>query len=347
MNKCSYVWYNIGMGIYLDNGYLNMSGIIEAPYTFNFITGARGIGKTYGTIEYCLEHNIAFVYMRRTQQQIDLISNDDFNPFKPFEDRYNIMIKRIQKGIFGAYLDDSPMPFCYLLALSTIANLRGFSLTSVQIIIYDEFIAEAHVRPIREEGKAFLNAYETINRNRELQGLQPIRVYCLANSEELANPLYIELKLVTIAEKMTRKGITKQPIPERDLCLYNLSNSRISEQKKHTALYKLAGSDSSFSEMALSNEFVGASFTNISSEDLRYYDIVVVIGELAIYHHKSADKIYICSHIKGSCEVFDASEIEQKRFRRKYAWIWFAYLRNEIYFESYIHQVLFEKYYNM
>lgn len=217
----------------------------------------------------------------------------------------------------------------------------------VRYLIYDEFVAEAHVRPIREEGKAFLNAYETINRNRELEGAEPIRVYCLANSEDLANPLYIELKLVTIAEKMVRKNISKLPIPERDVCLYHLGNSPISQKKKETALYRLAGDHSDYSAMALENEYNGVSFANIGSEDLRSYNLVTVVGELAIYQHKSEDQMYISSHVKGSAETFDTTDISLKRFRRKYSWIWFAYLRNSIRFESYILLVLFEKYFKV
>lgn len=331
----------------MESGYLNMAGIIEAPYTFNFITGARGIGKTYGAIQYCLEHELTFIYMRRTQAQIDLIGNDDFNPFRPFSD-YDIIVKNIRKGIYGAYMgEEAEKPFCYLLALSTIANMRGFSMEDATLMIYDEFIAESHVRPIKEEGKAFLNAYETINRNRELQGRAPIKVVCLANSEELANPLYVELQLVTKAEQMIRKHIVKLPIPERDLCLYNLSDSKISQAKKQTALYKLAGDKSDFTEMAIDNEFAGAKFTNVRSEDLRYYDPLVSIGEFTIYRHKSQSLLYVSGHRKGSPEYFDAGEIDQKRFRRKYAWIWWAYLRNEIFFESYVFIVLFEKYFGM
>lgn len=336
------------MAIYLNNGYLNVADIIDNSTTFNFILGARGVGKTYGSLLYCLENKIKFIFMRRTQEQIDLVTSGDFNPFKPFEKvGYVTNIRKLKKHIYGVYLEDAPEPFCFMIALSTFANLRGFNISDVDVIIYDEFISEAHVRPIKEEGKALLNAYETINRNRELEGEKPIKMICLANSEELANPIFVELRLVTLAEKMIRKKIEKMIVPERDVTLYMLQNSRISEQKKKTALYKLAGENSSFSQMAIKNEFVDAKLSNIGSEDLRQYDIVVVIGEIAIYQHKSQNKIYVTSHIKGSCEVFDATEIEQKRFRRKYAWLWFAYLRNEVIFESYIFQVLFETYFNM
>lgn len=330
-----------------------MPDIIEGNTTFNFITGARGIGKTYGAILYALEHGVQFIYMRRTQQQLDMIACDEMSPFKPYESiGYHTIIKPIRKGVYGVYFmneDGKPYghPICFMMALTTISNLRGFSTPDVKMLIYDEFIPETHVKAIKDEGKAFLNAYETINRNREISGEEPIKVICMANSEDLTNALYVELKLVTIAEKMIRKNIMKMVLPERDLTLYILQNSRISEQKKQTALYKLAGESSTFSKMAIENRFVQTDLSNVGSEDLRYYTIVVVIGEIAIYKHKKDNKIYVTDHIRGACEVFDATDIEQKRFRKKYSWLWFCYLRNEIKFESYIFQVLFEKYFGM
>lgn len=39
------------MKLYLDNGYVNMSAIIELGLPFNFVVAGRGTGKTYGTLK--------------------------------------------------------------------------------------------------------------------------------------------------------------------------------------------------------------------------------------------------------------------------------------------------------
>ena len=106
-----------------------------------------------------------------------------------------------------------------MLALSTISNVRGFDATDRDVLIYDEFIPERHERPIKDEATAFFNAIETIQRNRELEGKDPLTVLCLANANELANPLFIELKLVKRAMALIRKGI------EFELCLINFSEN--------------------------------------------------------------------------------------------------------------------------
>ena len=74
------------MNIYQSDGYLNMSAIIENNYTFNFLVGGRGIGKTYGAIKYCIEHGIKFIYMRRTDTIIQTIVNSELSPVKPVMD---------------------------------------------------------------------------------------------------------------------------------------------------------------------------------------------------------------------------------------------------------------------
>ena len=69
------------MRLFDENGYLDMGEIIGTGYPFIFIVGGRGIGKTYGALKYVYENDIFFMYMRRTQSQIDLVNKEQFNPF--------------------------------------------------------------------------------------------------------------------------------------------------------------------------------------------------------------------------------------------------------------------------
>ena len=62
------------MGLYDNNGYLDIEKIIRCGQPFIFIVGGRGTGKTYGMLKYVLDNNIPFIYMRRTQAQADIIN---------------------------------------------------------------------------------------------------------------------------------------------------------------------------------------------------------------------------------------------------------------------------------
>lgn len=343
-----------------NNGYLDFNYIYDHTLTYTFIVGGRGIGKTFGALKFALANNKKFIFLRRTQTQVDMIKNDDLNPFKSLQDvlgdDYAITTKKLNKNITACYRAerDSEGIFQaagpvigYLMALSTVANIRGFDRSDVDLLIYDEFIGEKHERPIQEEGRAFLNAIETIARNRELRGREPLKVILLSNSNMLANPLFIELQLVTECEKMINKGQTLRNLPQRDLSLIMLNITPISEKKAQTSLYKLAGRDSSFSKMALDNNFTKEEMQDIKSLSLREYKPVLTVGELSIYHHKSRNEYYITGHISGSPAQYDTSAMELKRFKHDQYYLWLAYLRRAVIFESYIYKVLFEKYFGI
>lgn len=354
--------YNRSME-YTKQGYIDVARLRKKDHSiYKFIVGARGIGKTFGFLKDYLDSyektGRKLVYMRRTQAQVDLIKTPDFNPFLALErvlgDEYKFTLKNINKNITGVYKthfdakngkwDSSGSPVCYIMALSTIANIRGFSGSDIGCIIYDEFIGENHEKPIRSEGTAFLNAIETISRNRELEGEDPVEVVCLSNSNQLANPIFVELKLVTICEKALNKGKDEIRIPERSISIYMLHDSPISKKKKQTSLYKLAGDDSSFTRMSIENDFTKEYFGMVKSMKLTDFRPICQVGELCIYKHKSQRRWYVTEHVSGKPEKYDGSDIEIKRWTNDYYYLKLAYLNRHVYFENYIDQVLFENY---
>lgn len=334
-----------------------MEYIFNAKTTYNFITGGRGIGKTYGVVRYVLENRIPFLFMRRTQVQIDMIKNDDFSPFTPVCEDMGIYvkIKSLNKNISAVYeaeagsdgvLHETGLPLGYMIALSTVSNIRGFNLEKVKVLIYDEFIGEVQEARIKDEGTAFKNAYETVNRNRELKGQDPIKVIACANSNNLANPLYVAFNLVTAAEKLLRSDAEMLYLPEKDVTIYHIKHSPISNRKRQTALYKLSGDDD-YTRMALDNEYSANEMINVRSVNLQHYNILCQVGEMAIYRAKSGNEYYCTGYVKGAPKRVYGSGVDLKLFRKDCYYLWLAYLRRKVIFESYIYQVLFEKYFNM
>lgn len=347
------------MRYYSKEGYIDFERLLEHDRNdFIFMVGARGIGKTFGILKYMIDHGHKFIYMRRTQTQVDMIRSDELNPFNALTsvlgEEYTFIPKTVNKNITAVYkavFDENSQVYvphgpviAYILALSTVANIRGFDASDVDFLIYDEFIGEKHEKPIRSEGTAFLNAIETIARNRELQGRNALRVVCLSNSTNLANPLFVELKLITSLEKMLKGKSDVLSLPDRDITVYVLKDSPISEAKSRTALYRLSGKDSDFAKMSLENQFNKEYFGQVRSMSLKEYRPLVKVGEIMIYKHKARHEWYCTEHSSGKPEVYDSSEIELKRFANDYYYLKLAYLNRHIYFESYIQQVLFEKY---
>lgn len=330
--------------IYLPSGYLNIRGILSYKCTFNFIVGGRATGKTYGALSTVLEDNIKFMLMRRTQAQADLINKPDFSPFKPVCDDRHIEITTASVSKYNAkfMLDDETIG--YTCALSTIANMRGFDASDVKLLIYDEFIPERHERPIKSEGAAFLNAYETMNRNRELKGKRPLTVLCLANAFDIANPIFLELGLVGTAEKMKQNGRELYIDRDKSILILLPDSSKIMKEKNNTALYKLT-EGSEFKAMALNNDFIYNPTENIKSMPLREFNPVVTVGEITIYKHKSKRLYYVSEHRTGNPPTFTTDEIGLKRYIKNYGMRFYRlYMQNCFKFENMLTKSLFELY---
>lgn len=335
------------MSIYLDNGYIDIEKILSYDMPFNFVIGGRGTGKTYGALLSAYNDNRRFILMRRTQTQCDLINKPEFNPYKAINNDtdHNITVKSISK--YNSKMveadEDTERIVGYTCALSTISNMRGFDASDVSLLIYDEFIPEKHERPLKNEGSAFLNAYETINRNRELKGLKPLQVLCLANAFNIANPIFLELGLVGRCEKMKNAGNEVYIDKSRGIAIVMLYNSRISKAKADTALYRL--SSGSYTDMALSNDFIYNSTDNIKSLSLSEYKLICTIGEISIYRHKSNRKYYVSEHRTGTAPLYKSDEVNLMRYRKNHGLLLYsAYMRNNIIFENILTKSLFELY---
>lgn len=335
--------------LYLESGYLNVDHIMSLDYPFTFIIGARGVGKTYGVLEYIYENREKYIHLRRTQVQADLLSSSAFQPYKQLcaDKGWNIGVNSVAKNVSGiAEIEDDVFKdnFGYICALSTFSNLRGFDASDVNIIFYDEFIPETTAKPIRSEYETLLNVYETVNRNRELKGCKPVKLICCANSNTIDNPYFIGLGVINKIASMQSKGRMIYKDDSRGLLIINLSKSPISQKKKNTALYRLSD-NTDFGQMALENLYAGTDMSTISRERLIEYRPRVNVGEITIYVHKSKRTYYATTHKSGSPVVFSTSTDDLERYRNAYRKIFMcAYYEDRFLFEDAVSQVLFKRY---
>ena len=332
------------MNIYLQSGYLDARAILNLKMTFNFIIGARGVGKTYGFLDACQEDGRVFLYMRRTQIQTDMINKAEFSPFKAICNDKNIEIVPESLGKYSVRYIKNEETVCYTCALSTISNMRSIDFSDVDLIIYDEFIPERHERPMKGEGAAFLNAYETVNRNRELAGKDPVQVVCMANAFNIANPIFLELGLVGVAEKMKERRQEIYMNHERSVLIAMPTSAKITAAKSYTALYKLTRG-SQFERMALKNDFVYNSADNIKPQKLQEFRPLVTVGEITIYRHKSKPLFYVCEHRSGNPPTYKTDEVDLRRYIKAYGFLLNQqYMNNNVKFENILTKSLFELY---
>lgn len=344
------------MRLYDSNGYVNIPEILKHEAVFIFIYGGRGTGKTYGALKEMKEGDHKFIYMRRLQSQTDIVKKDNMQPYKTLNDDMGWTVRPFPVNKYLSAFYDSTTneegkiipegdQRGLLTSLSTFSNLRGVDGSEIDTIIMDEFIPELNERPIKGEADALFNAYETINRNRELKGEEPVKLLCLANSNRIDNPLFMELNLVRRAEKIRKEGKEYLYDPKRKMLLIDLYKSKISEEKSDTALYQLT-KGTEFYEMAIRNSFINEERGRIETRPIREYKPVVSIGEITVYKHKSRKEYYVTTFKSGSPDTYTTGEKDRERFKKAYFYLWSAYMKRLVVFEEYMSEILFDKYFH-
>lgn len=322
--------------LYLENGYLNIEHIINDKHTFNFIIGARGVGKTFGALSYCYQNKIKFIYLRTRDTQIKKLSNPAFNPFKAINDEYgsDIGVNNKKTGGISQFIDNNTNEIIgYMLPLSIFSNFRGFDLSDIEIILYDEFIPEKDEQPLKNQAAILWNAYETSNRNRELKGKDPIKLICMSNANTIFNDIFLDLKLTKTVYDMQRKKRTYYADDSRDLSVYCLFDSPISQKKKQTALYKLtAGSE--FQDMAIDNTYTIENETMIRSLNISGFKPVCGVGEC--YFYVNSDNVYYMTTFKKGVfrKIYNTEENALLNFKHNNYMIWSAFLNEKLFFEN-------------
>lgn len=315
--------------------------------TFNFILGGRGTGKTVGHILYELEEKRKFIYLRRTQDEIDLqIDNqvsegmDLFKKVNKVRTKYYdenalpIYPERFNKHT-GLITDEEEKVYGSLAAISTIAKARGLDGDDLDDLIYDEFIPENHVRKMKAEGEAFLNAYETLNRNREFEGRPPLKAYILSNAFNMKHDLFREMGLIHILQKMTQNNIMLMDLPERDILILKFYDEEFIEKKKNTALYK-ATKGTKFYQMSLYNEFAYDDLTGVESKDLRNYFPVFAYGPYGFFKHRGGNKYYCTKTKMRFKDHYEQTDKDLIAFKAIYArQIYVLYMQGLLDFENY------------
>ncbi len=287
--------------------------------------GGRGIGKTYSAIDYAVNSGHQMLYIRSTEKQIQLsLSPDRGNPFKKWASDHNRIIYirggsdindivevTTSKTDEGTAETESTLG--YAAALSTFENLRGVDFSQIGIILYDEFI---QAQPFRFDAfRAFLNLYESVNRNRELTGAEPVQVFFLANTQDLNNDILFGFDLIGAIEQMKR---TRQQRYSRGDIYVELCDSEISKRKEKSVLYRNLPDDDTYKREALKNEFSRNDFAGLGKpKNLREYRPLCNIDNIGILSHKSSRKYYCSAALSNKVPTF-SSKTQRGLFYRHY-----------------------------
>lgn len=354
-------------GFYVEVQPVIQKFVLAGVYIYYFC-GGRGIGKTYGALDFCrqigtgefsfleflkskgvkisstVEHE-RFLYLRRTGVEAQSVAAPESCPFKAYNanEGYEICADFNSKLGFGKFfLEDSRETLIgYCAALSTFANLRGVDFSDVTFILYDECIPESkNKHPLKEEGFLFLNMLETINRNRALEGKPEVVVCLLSNPIDLGSPLLSQLNITPIINSMIFKGQDKFTSKERSLHIEKYVDHVVSQEKANSALYKFA-QGTGFNERSLSGNFIDNDLSVIKKPNLNEYSAYLSLENLCVYKHKSNGMYHISQIMQPAQYVFRA--YEKEKFRTVFYWLYkILVIERKVTYDNYNTKVVFE-----
>lgn len=326
-------------------------------YPFQFFVGGRGDGKTYSALDGSIENyerdGSRIMFSRLTiKEQLQITGGkggEKGNPYKKInkrEERNIVILSSGHSSLVSSITDfdvndkgeliPTGKLYGYGCSLVDVCDVRGQDFDDVTDWIIDEFIPEQHKRLPKGLGNALLNGYETINRDREDEGRDPLRVWALANANDIYNPIFKELGLVSICEKMKRLGQKDFYIKDRGIAIHLLEDSKeLKEARSKRAIARVARG-TQFEDMAFNNDFAYNDFSNVGYRKVTGMTPIVAFNGIYIYHQKGSRKLY-ASYAPARCESFDVTkDSEALLFKKRFgAKLYNSFVNQNITFESY------------
>lgn len=316
---------NVALDLYTGDGWVNIPAVASLGAWCNIIIGKRQVGKTFGTLKYELDNNKHFLYLRRTSIEFDAITSDpELNPFLPLSKfGYDADIAKTGKVTYtvGKFERDENGKVKNILekygigmTLPSIANIRGFNGSAFSDVVFDEFIPEKIVIKRKAEGDALLNAYVTINGNRELEGAPPLCIWLLANAFDIASPILVELGVVEEIAKLVRTG-KEWTLTDSGVFIAMPKSTKVSTKRAQTAFMRhmMKNKDSKFYQMAMENKFSYNNLENVRNMNLRGMKPLFQICGLYVYQYDPTH-YYICTSPHQSREIYEDTKAGKQAF---------------------------------
>lgn len=294
--------------LYTSDGWLNVEGIARIPSVWLVvIVGARQVGKTYGILKHIMQDKSRHtLYLRRTIDELDMVATyQDLNPLLPLKEcGIEADFQRVSKKVyhFGLSKPDeagSDKSIIYEerglgLALSTIAQMRGFNGSVFTDIFFDEFIPEKTVVKRKNEGDALLNAYTTVNGNRELKGKPPLKMWLAANAFDVSSPILASLNLTNKVVEMSENN-KEYELLDGGVFVCIPKSRKLMQKRSQTAMLSYLRDKtgaSEFYETAVNNSFAYDSLDFVRPKPLSGYKPYCIFNDMYVWNN--ADSFYVC-----------------------------------------------------
>ena len=240
----------------------------------------RGPGKTYSFLRYCIDNGIFFIYMKRTNDDVELLCTGadnpdlkvDADPFVPLNRDFgwNIKPKLIQKGI-GAFYDTNEeghpigAPLGEIVSMAKIKSVKGMDMSKASFICFDEFIPQSTEVVRKKEGEAFADFVMTVIRDKVKRG-QRLQLVLFANAEEISTPLTNAFELVDDMAELAWSKKSHYYNKDRRIMLHHITQSEIpltKEELNSDMFVMMKGT--AWAQKAFFGDFANNDFSNVKT----------------------------------------------------------------------------------
>lgn len=272
----------------------NINKTLSFGRLFNYVVGARGVGKTFNAKRYCINRFLKtgehFLYVRRFDTEFnhkkkekffdDIVSESIFPDHEFKVDGYNALV---DKKICGHFM-----------ALSKSKIEKSTSFPKVQTIIFDEFILDkGYYYYLPDEVQNFLELYETVARTRE-----NVRVLFLSNAITITNPYFLFFNIQIDGKRQFYKI-------KDDILVEYIINNEYAEKKKQSRVGKLL-SGTTYEKYAYENKFLRDNNNFIckkSGKSRHYFTMIYNNQKIYVWVDFSEGKFYVSNDHDETCKL--------------------------------------------
>lgn len=235
--------------------YYNFDRIMSYNAPYMIVSGARGLGKTYGAKRIAIRDFVRkgrqFIYLRRYRTELKgnkTFFDDIAGEFPEWE--FSVFGREARMRVKG----DKEWQVCgFFHSLSTSQANKSIAYPNVYTIIFDEFILDnAGMRYLPDEVSVFNGFYNTVDRYNDR-----VRVFFLSNAVSITNPYFIEWDIMPETEWGTRAdGFIAFHFPDSTAFKSAVRTTRFGKFiTEHNARYAEYAIDNKFSDNT--HDYVG------------------------------------------------------------------------------------------
>ena len=303
---------------YNDGYYHFKKDLEEYPDAGMYVVWSRrGPGKTYSFLRYVIDNELFFIYIKRTNDDVQLLCTGsdnpdlkaDLDPFVPLNRDFGWTIKPklIKQGIAAFYETNeeghqigAPLGMC--ISLSRVKSAKGFDLSKASFICFDEFIPQSTEIVRRREGESFADFVMTAIRDKVRRG-QRLQLVLFANAEEISTPLTNAFELVDDMAELAFRKESHYYNKDRRILLHHITNKEIpltQDELRSDMFVMMKGT--AWAQKAFFGDFANNDFSNIKQMSIKNMICLhkIIFKNKAFYiYMRASDNMHYMTYSRG------------------------------------------------